>query len=110
MHALAGDIEEGALDVDSEHSGDARGDRGAHGGDGACDDFEIGTDQCGEEPGGTETPVRSPDRLDRLDARGIVEEYAAAAIHLGVDESRQKQGTGEVALWGRPAARVGGFE
>src|SRR5579871_3656787 len=110
MHALARDVEEGSLDMDSEHPGHACGDRGANRCDGARDDLQIGADECGKKSGGAEAPVCAADRRNRLYARGIVEQYAAAAIHLRVDESRQQQRPAEIVPSSRAAARIGGGE
>ena len=106
VHALARDVEEWPLDVNAEDAGHARGDGGAHRGDGPRDDLEVGADQCWQEGGGAEAAVRGADGADRFDARCVVEEHAAAAVHLQVDEARQQQSAAQIVLLGRPAAGV----
>jgi hypothetical protein len=48
-------------------------------------------DKGRQEPGRAEPPMRRSDRADAFDAPGIIEQHAAAAIHLHVDESRREQ-------------------
>ena len=87
MDALAIDVEERALDMDAEHARYARRDRRVHGRHRAADDVEIVADQRGEEAGGAEAAMRGADRGDALHGRRVVEQHAAAAIDLGIDES-----------------------
>ena len=107
VHSLARDVEEGALDVDAEDPGHARLQRAAHRGDGARDDVEVGADQRGQKAGGTEAAMGAADGADRLDARRVVEQHPAAAVHLRVDEARQQQAAAEIAALRAAAARVG---
>src|SRR3546814_15135995 len=62
-------------------------------------------DQGRQEGGGAEARVRGADRRDRFDIDLVVEQYAAAAVDLRVDEAGQQPAAFEVdlALGGRIA-------
>ncbi len=77
--------------MDAEHSGHPGGERFAHRADGAAEGRQVAADQGGQEAGGAEAAVRGADRADGRDIGGVVEEGAAAAVHLRVDEAGQQQ-------------------
>jgi hypothetical protein len=83
-------VEEGTLDMDAEHTRNPSFDRGVDGGDGPGDDIEIVADQRGQEAGGAELAVGAADRGDAFDGWLVVEQHAAAAIHLEIDEAGEE--------------------
>ena len=91
MHAATRPVEKRPLDVNTEDAGHAGIERGLHGGDCAPDRGEVVADQRGQEAGGAKTPMRRADGADRLGARVIVEQHAAAAVDLHIDESGQQE-------------------
>ena len=66
-------------------------DRLAHRVDGALHHVQIVADQRGQKARRAEAAVRAADGGDALDARIVVEQHAAAAVHLRVDEARDEQ-------------------
>src|SRR5213082_2289087 len=107
-YALARYVEERALDVNPEHARHAGLEGAAHRGDGARHHVEVGADEGRKESGGAEAAVGAADGADRLDGRGIVEEHAAAAVDLRVDEAGQQQLAAEIAPLRAPRAPVRG--
>jgi hypothetical protein len=91
VDAAARLVEKGSLDVNTENPRGAGVERGLHGADGPPDRVEIVADQGRQEARGAEAAVRRADGADRFAARVIVEQHAAAAVHLYVDESGQQQ-------------------
>ena len=55
-------------------------------------------DEGRQEAGGAEAAMRGADGADALDAARVVEEHAAAAVHLHVDEARREQPLDRAAL------------
>ncbi len=93
--------------MNAEHAGYARVDGGLHGAHRARHHVEIVADQRGQEAGRAEAAVRGADGANGLDARIVVEQHAAAAVHLRVDEARQQQIAAKIAPDGVANARVG---
>jgi hypothetical protein len=106
MDALAIDVEKRALDMDAEHPGHTGLDRGIDGDHRAADHVEIVADQRRQEAGGAEAAMRGTDRGDACDRWFIVEQHAAAAIHLGIDEAGDER-TGQALPLGVCGKRVG---
>ncbi len=106
MHAAARRVEEGSLDVNAEDAGHAGVERRLHRSDGAPDGLEIVADQRGHETGGAEAPMGRTDGTDGLGARVIVEQHAAAAVDLHVDEPGQQELSLDVHEVRFPAARI----
>lgn len=106
MDALALDIEERTFDMDPEHARHAGFNGASSRGDGARDDIEVGADQSGHEARRAEAPVSASDLPDHVDTRRVVEQHAAAAIHLRVDESGQEHVAAEVDRGRAVAARM----
>ena len=79
--------------MDAEHAGHGERDRVAGSGDRALHDGGIVADQGRQEAGGAEPAMRAADRGDGLDAGVVVEQHAAAAIDLGVDEAMHEVAT-----------------
>jgi len=90
VDSLPGRVQEGSLDVDAEYARHALFDGRIHRPDRAFHGVEIVADQRRQEPGRAEAPMRLADGGDAVDRRMIVEQDAAAAIHLQVDEAREK--------------------
>ena len=80
-----------AFEVDAEHARHALRDRLAHRRDRCAHDLDVVADQRRQEPGGAEAPMRGADAADRVDRRRVVEQHAAAAVDLGVDETGQQR-------------------
>jgi hypothetical protein len=108
VRALAQRADERAFDVQSDESRNARGDRLAHRPDRARDHGEVVADERRQEPRRAIEPMRRADPADGFDARGVVEEHAAAAVHLAVDEAGHEARAAKVMLRGAPAAWVAG--
>src|SRR5882757_6296537 len=108
MYAAPRPIEKWAFDVDAKDAWSACIERLLHCPDGAPDAVEIVADQRRQESGGAETAMRFADRADRLRARFIVEQSAAAPIDLHVDESRQQYLPAEIHGDGLTATGIGG--
>ena len=106
VRALALGADERALDVHADHAGYARRDGLTHRGDRVGDHREIVADQRGQEAGGAEAAVRGADGADRLHGGRVVEQHAAAAVHLRVDESGQQQRPAQVVGLGGLRARI----
>ena len=71
-------------------------------------DVQVVADQRGQESGGAEAAMRTADGANGLDARLVVEQHAAAAVDLRVDEAGQQQFALQIAAAARAsAARVG---
>src|SRR5580700_5642539 len=66
----------------------------------------IVADQRGQKTGGAEAPVGLADGAYGFRARVVVEQYAAAAVDLHVDESGQQQLSAEVDDLASEAARI----
>ena len=64
--------------------------RGLACGDSRCRDFRRIGDQRRQQGGGAKGEMRIAYGADGLDARAVVEEHAAAAIDLDIDEARHK--------------------
>jgi len=96
VHALALGADERPLDVHADDAGHALGNRLAHGIHRMGDHLEVVADQRRQESRGAEAPVRTADVADRVDRRRLVEEHAAAAVHLRVDEARHQHRTLQV--------------
>ena len=79
-------VDERAFDVNTDHAGNPRTDGGVAGIERSGDLLRRVADQSRQEGGRAEARVRRTDRGDRLDADLVVEQNAAAAIDLGVDE------------------------
>ncbi len=94
--------------MDAEYSGYVARNRFAHGGDGCVHGRGIVADQGGQQSGGAEATVRGGDARDAVDRRRIVEQHAAAAVDLAVDETGRKRATVEIDDLCRAHARVGG--
>jgi hypothetical protein len=75
--------------VDAHDARHALGNRRVGGVDRARHDVEVVADQRGQEAGRAVPAVRLADAADRLDARRVVEQHAAATVDLGVDKPRQ---------------------
>ena len=71
--------------------GHARCDRPPRGGDRLGDPGRVVADQGRQEAGGAEAPMRRADGGDALERRRVVEQHAAAAIDLDIDEARRQQ-------------------
>ena len=106
MHTLASDVQERALDVNTEHAGHSGVDRGAHGLECAGDDVQIIADERRQKARGAEASMGAADLPDGIDGRLGVEQHAAAAVYLRVQKARQKQMATEVVADRVPAARV----
>ena len=91
MHAAALLAQEWPFDVDAEQAGNAAQDAFAHRADAARHHGQIVADQRGQETGGAEAAMRAADGFDAGDAGIVVEQHAAAAVHLGIDESGDQQ-------------------
>ena len=97
MHALAPQVDERPLDMDSERAGNAiarlsrgRERRGQHA-------RRVGHDRR-QEGGHAGAAMRGGDRGDPLDGRIGVEQHAAAAIDLPVDEAGAENSAAEIDL------------
>ena len=77
--------------MDAEDARHARLNRLIHRRNAALDDREIVADECRQQAGGPEAPMRSGNRDDGFNRGIVVEQSPAAAIDLNVDESRQQQ-------------------
>ena len=73
--------------MNAEHAWNCPLDRSVHRPDRSIDRFEIVADERRQEPGGAEAAVGFADRCNSLDGWMIVEQDAAAAVHLQVDEA-----------------------
>ena len=96
VHAFSGRVDVWSLDMDAQDARHPPVDRMAHGSDRARDGRAIGGDQGRQEAGGAVTPVRRADPRDGRGLGGIVEQRAAAAVDLEVDEARRQQAALEV--------------
>ena len=63
----------------------------SHGGDRLRHLLARVGDEGRQEAGRAEAAMRGADRADAVDAALVVEEHAAAAVHLHVDEARREQ-------------------
>ena len=97
MHALALGIDERPLDMDSERAGHAFA-RLASGGQRRVKHARrVGHDRR-QEGGHAGAPMRGGDRGDPLDGRIGVEQHAAAAIDLPIDEAGAQNAAAEIDL------------
>ena len=60
--------------------------------------MQIVADERGQEADRAEAPMRAADLDDRIDAWIVVEQHAAAAVDLRVDESRQQESPCQIVL------------
>ena len=101
--ALPGPRQERPFEVDPEDAGRLRGERLAH----RRDRFGAAPRPVGDE--GRQAPGRAVGRVSGRDARGagcrrgLVEQHAAAAVDLGVEEARRERAASEI-----PSRQVGG--
>jgi hypothetical protein len=91
VHATAFVAEEWPFDVDAKHAGNPPGDRVANRIDRARDHREVVADQRGQKSRGAIPAVRGTDGRDAVDVGAVVEQHAAATIHLRVDETGHEQ-------------------
>ena len=84
---LARDVDHRALDMRTEHARYARRDRRVGRVERLRDRFVGIADQRRQERGGAERAMRIADRGNALDTQRVVEEDAAAAIDLCIDET-----------------------
>ena len=91
VHTAAFVAEERTFDVDAEHAGHAARDGFAHRVNRLLHDVQIVADQRGQKSRGPETAMSTANGGDGLDARVAIEQHAAAAVHLRVDESGHQQ-------------------
>jgi hypothetical protein len=91
VHATAFVAEKRPFDVNAEDAGHTLRDGGTRRENRLFDDVQIVADQRGEKSRRAEAPVSDSDGGDGFDARIVVEQHAAAAVHLAVDESRREQ-------------------
>jgi hypothetical protein len=108
VRARARGVDERPFDVDARDAGHARLDRLAHRFDGARDRAEVLADEGRQEGRGAEAPMRRADGPDRGHVRIVVEERAAAAIHLAVDEAGHEPRARQVDAPRLAHASVGG--
>ena len=87
MGALARDREMRPLDMDAEAAGDVCGDGVANGRDRRRGHGGAVGDQRRQQRRGPEAGMGGADRTHALDGRRVIEQRAAAAIHLQVDEA-----------------------
>ena len=71
----------------------------------AFHDRPVVADQGRQQAGGAVAPVGLADGADALDARLVVEQNAAAAVHLNVDEAWRQQAAIEIDPL-RPSGRL----
>ncbi len=90
VDAGPGGVEERPLDVDAKHARHPRRDGGIDCRDRARDRIEAIADQRGQKAGGAETPVGLTDCRYARDCRIVVEQGAAAAVDLEIDEAGEQ--------------------
>ena len=106
VRAAAQLVDERPFDVDAGDSGHSGPHGVAHCAHRARDDDEVLADEGGQESGRAEAAMGGSDRADRFHARVVVEEHAAAAVHLRVEEAGKEGCASEVAPARRARARV----
>ena len=82
--------------MDAEHAGHALRDRGLDGCNRGAHRVDVVADQRRQKSGGAEASMRDADAANRFDRRGIVEQHAAAAVDLHVDEAGQQHVAAQV--------------
>jgi hypothetical protein len=97
MGAFALDIEKRALDMDAEHARNALGDCRSHGGDRRFGHLRRVGDDRRQHPGRAEFPVRLGDAPHAINRGMIIEQGAATAVCLHVDEARCQQAAAQRA-------------
>ena len=97
MHALALGIDERPLDMDSERAWHAFA-RLASGGQRRVKHARRVGHHCRQEGGHASAPMRRGDRSNSLDGRIGVEQHAAAAIDLPIDEAGAKNSAAKIDL------------
>ena len=102
VRALARRRQIRAFQMQTENSRYSLGDRIAGRGDRIAHHLAIVADQGRQQTGGTEAPMRLRDAPQRIDGRRVVEQHAAAAVDLDVDEAGQQR----VALQIVPRTRM----
>ena len=95
MHALAARIDERPLDMHAERAGNAPLGR-ARGGERRGQHLRRVGDDGRQKAGDALAPVRGGDFRDRLDRRLGVEQHAAAAVDLPVDEAGREDSAAEI--------------
>ncbi len=90
VRALAGRGDVRAFQVDTEYAGHPGIDRFGGGRDCAFHHCRVVADQGRQQASGAEAPMRARDLGDGLHIGRVVEQVAAAAVDLGVDETRQQ--------------------
>ena len=89
-------VDERAFDMDADHAGNPCADRGVAGVERSGDLFGRIADERGQERGRAEARVRGTDCGDGLHADIVVEQHAAAAIDLRIDEAGQQPATFQI--------------
>ena len=96
VHAAARRREIRSFEMDADHAGHALGDRCVDRGDRFAHHVDVVADQRRQETRRAEAAVRFADAADRLDCRRVVEQHAAAAVDLAIDEAGQQQIAAEI--------------
>ena len=107
VHALAGGRQVRPFEVDAEQARHAFGQCLFHRRQRFAHHLDPIADQGRQETGGAVAPVGRADAADRLHRRCLVEQHAATAVDLHVDEARQQHGAGEVVHLRGAHARIG---
>ena len=105
VDTVPGGGEHRPLDVDAEHAGNASVDRLLDRAHGLVDHGAIVGDDGGKKPRGAIAAVRRADGDEAVDRRRLVEQRAAAAVDLDVDEAGREHAAVECAN-GRAARRL----
>ncbi len=109
MHALALGIDERSFDMDPERAGHAFA-RLASGGQRRVKNAgSVGHDRR-QKGGDASAPMRGRDCGDSLDGRIGVEQHAAAAVDLPIDEARAQNAAAQIDLLAAARAVVEGGE
>ena len=105
VHAFSRRADVRPLEMETEHARHPLIDRTPHRIDRAHHRGAVAGDQGREEAGGAVAPVRLADARDRRGLGRIVEQHAAAAVDLQVDEARRQQAAVEIDAPGVPRRR-----
>ena len=97
MHALALGIDERPFDMDSERAGHAFARLASGGQRRGKHARRVGHDRR-QKGGHASAPMRGGDRSNSLDGRIGVEQHAAAAVDLPIDEARAQNAAAEIDL------------